>query len=104
MADSVCVVWRLQLVKLVVVGPISMLSAALQWAGGSLRIVWAALLALVSALRSGWRAMSAVQQGTWQVGEQVRQPPASCSCFAAGNMCLIMPDDCEHVLHCTGLD
>ncbi len=61
----------MQLVKLVVLGPFSMVGAALQWAWGSMRILWAAVLALVSATRSGWRAMSAVSQGTRNVGEQV---------------------------------
>ncbi|CAL8460798.1 g329 [Coccomyxa elongata] len=59
-----------QLLKLVVVGPISMVGAALQWAWGSVRVVWAALVALYSVMRDGWRATSVVRQGTRQVGEQ----------------------------------
>ncbi|EIE25633.1 hypothetical protein COCSUDRAFT_83640 [Coccomyxa subellipsoidea C-169] len=59
-----------RLVKLVVLGPFSMVGAALQWAWGSMRILWAAVLALVSATRSGWCAMSAVSQGTRNVSEQ----------------------------------
>lgn len=63
----------MQLLKLVVVGPISMVGAALQWAWGSVRVVWAALVALFSVMRDGWRATSVVRQGTRQVGEQVSQ-------------------------------
>ena len=67
------IVCALQLLKLVVTGPFVMIGAALQWAWGSVRVVWAALLTLGSATRSGWRAMSAVRQGTPSIGDQVRQ-------------------------------
>ena len=52
----------------------SIVGAAVQWACSSMRVVWAALVALFSVMHEGWRATSVVRQGTGQVGQQVSQP------------------------------